>query len=137
MDLFLYEQPPHRLSAAIMKVLVALLALAASASGAKPVVTAHTNEEGQALAQDLLNDAMNKMGATAAGAKKLAADPSMYKKYNSAPEERKLAEAEPTARTAGTKNMRAYSPEQGRIKGAQVMAERKAAREAKKAAAQQ
>ena len=63
-----------------MKVLVALLALAASASGAKPVVTAHTNEEGQALAQDLLNDAMNKMGATAAGAKKLAADPSMYKK---------------------------------------------------------
>ena len=120
------------------KVLVALLAVAACVSGAKPTVTAHSNEEGQALAQDLLNDAMNRMGKTTEGAKKMAADPSMYKKYADAAgarENRKLAEASTVA--TGKTNMRAYTPEQGRIKGAQVMAERKAAREAKKAAAQQ
>lgn len=107
-----------------MKVVVALLAFVATASGAKPVVNSHSVEEGQAMAQDLLNDAMNRMGKTAEGAKKMAADPSMF--IRAQHKDRKLTEAAPRGERVGKTSMHAYTREQGRIKGEQVIAERKA-----------
>jgi hypothetical protein len=110
-----------------MKVAVAFLALVAAASGAKPVVNSHSTEEGQAIAQELLNDAMNKMGQTAEGAKKLAADPSLYKKFIAGQKpERKLAAAVPRAHAEGKATMHAYSREQGRLKGEEVIKARQA-----------
>ena len=115
------------------RVLFALFSLVAAVSASKPVVNAHSTEEGKAMAQDLLNDAMTRMGQTPEGAKKMAADPSMYKRYSDSNSGERKLEAAQVSR--GKANMRAYSPEQGRIKGAQVMAERKA-RKAKLAAQQ-